>query len=180
MQIQEKFVEEYNCGYTAIEKLEKSIKGISEAKVEKILRDLNQQQKSKKKRHKLVYITTGSGQLNNILGSNERFLMVELKQAQQLKLFGEFRTRKSQLCHTLVIFAVLIVDSVTALYRTDYAGRGELAACQMHLAKFLLSLQCLADEVYMCVLFVATVDGNMTMFDGQTKEPVGGNITSTT
>lgn len=41
----------------------------------------------------------------------------------------------------------MIVDSATALYRTDFSGRGELSARQMHLAKFLRSLQKLADEV---------------------------------
>jgi len=44
----------------------------------------------------------------------------------------------------------LIVDSATALYRTDFSGRGELAARQMHLAKFLRFLQRLADEV--CII----------------------------
>lgn len=34
-----------------------------------------------------------------------------------------------------------------ALYRTDYSGRGELSARQMHLARFLRMLQRLADEV---------------------------------
>ena len=43
-------------------------------------------------------------------------------------------------------FALLIIDSATALYRTDYSGRGELSARQMHLAKFLRSLLRLADE----------------------------------
>ncbi|XP_049936316.1 DNA repair protein RAD51 homolog [Nymphaea colorata] len=43
-------------------------------------------------------------------------------------------------------FVILIVDSATALYRTDFSGRGELSARQMHLAKFLRSLQKLADE----------------------------------
>lgn len=41
----------------------------------------------------------------------------------------------------------MIVDSATALYRTDFSGRGELSARQMHLAKFLRGLQKLADEV---------------------------------
>lgn len=41
----------------------------------------------------------------------------------------------------------MVVDSATALYRTDFSGRGELSARQMHLAKFLRSLQKLADEV---------------------------------
>ncbi|MFS7974092.1 putative DNA recombination and repair protein Rad51 [Helianthus anomalus] len=44
-------------------------------------------------------------------------------------------------------FALMIVDSATALYRTDFSGRGELSARQVHLAKFLRSLQKLADEV---------------------------------
>jgi len=45
----------------------------------------------------------------------------------------------------------MIVDSATALYRTDFSGRGELSARQMHLAKFLRSLQKLADEVKLLV-----------------------------
>ena len=44
-------------------------------------------------------------------------------------------------------YALLIVDSATALYRTDYSGRGELAARQMHLGRFLRTLLRLADEV---------------------------------
>jgi len=44
-------------------------------------------------------------------------------------------------------YSLLIVDSATALYRTDYSGRGELSARQMHLARFLRNLLRLADEV---------------------------------
>jgi len=44
-------------------------------------------------------------------------------------------------------YALLIVDSATALYRTDFSGRGELSARQMHLGKFLRNLQRIADEV---------------------------------
>lgn len=47
----------------------------------------------------------------------------------------------------LARYALLIVDSATALYRTDYSGRGELSARQMHLARFLRMLLRLADEV---------------------------------
>ena len=43
-------------------------------------------------------------------------------------------------------FALLIVDSATALYRSDYNGRGELSTRQIHLGRFLRSLQRLADE----------------------------------
>ena len=44
-------------------------------------------------------------------------------------------------------FSLLIVDSATALYRTDFSGRGELSARQMHLARFMRNLLRLADEV---------------------------------
>ena len=44
-------------------------------------------------------------------------------------------------------YALLVVDSATALYRTDFSGRGELSARQNHLGKFLRNLQRIADEV---------------------------------
>lgn len=44
-------------------------------------------------------------------------------------------------------FSLLVVDSCTALYRTDFNGRGELSARQGHLGKFLRTLLRLADEV---------------------------------
>lgn len=60
-------------------------------------------------------------------------------------------------------FALLVVDSATALYRTDYSGRGELSARQMHLARFLRSLLRIADEFGVAVVItnqvVAQVDG---------------------
>lgn len=38
-------------------------------------------------------------------------------------------------------YALIVVDSATALFRTDFSGRGELAERQMKLAKFLRRLQ---------------------------------------
>jgi RecA/RadA recombinase len=49
-------------------------------------------------------------------------------------------------------FVLLVVDSATGLYRTDYSGRGELSARQMHLARFLRCLQRLADEFGVAVV----------------------------
>jgi DNA repair protein RAD51 len=76
-------------------------------------------------------------------------------------------------------FAVLIVDSATALFRTDYSGRGELSARQIHLAKFLRTLQRIADEFGVAVVItnqvVAQVDGS-AMFAGDSKKPIGGHI----
>ena len=49
-------------------------------------------------------------------------------------------------------FALIVVDSATGLYRTDYSGRGELSARQMSLAKFLRLLQKMADEFGVAVV----------------------------
>lgn len=76
-------------------------------------------------------------------------------------------------------FALMIVDSATALYRTDFSGRGELSARQMHLAKFLRTLQRIADEFGVAVVIsnqvVAQVDGG-AMFAADAKKPIGGHI----
>jgi DNA repair protein RAD51 len=47
-------------------------------------------------------------------------------------------------------YALLVVDSATALFRTDYTGRGELSARQMTLGQFLRNLLRIADEVRSC------------------------------
>ncbi|KAI9347936.1 Rad51-domain-containing protein [Zopfochytrium polystomum] len=76
-------------------------------------------------------------------------------------------------------FALLIIDSATGLYRTDYSGRGELSARQMHLARFLRMLMRLCDEFGVAVVItnqvVATVDGALSAFVDP-KKPIGGNI----
>ncbi|XP_049936524.1 DNA repair protein RAD51 homolog B-like isoform X2 [Nymphaea colorata] len=72
--------------------------------------------------------------------------------------------------------ALMIVDSATALYLRDFSGRGELPAAQMHLAKFLGSLQKLADEFGVAVVItnrvVTKVDGSA----GRKIKPIFGNI----
>ena len=76
-------------------------------------------------------------------------------------------------------YALLIVDSSTNLYRTDFSGRGELSARQMHLGQFLRNLQRLADEFGIAIVItnqvVAQVDG-ASMFVADPKKPIGGNI----
>ena len=61
-------------------------------------------------------------------------------------------------------FGVIIVDSVTNLFRTEYEGRGELSARQMHLGKFLRHLTRLADEFGVAVVVTNPL------------KPIGGNI----
>eukprot|EP01088_Endostelium_zonatum_P016890 TRINITY_DN4750_c0_g1_i1.p1 TRINITY_DN4750_c0_g1~~TRINITY_DN4750_c0_g1_i1.p1 ORF type:complete len:354 (-),score=84.22 TRINITY_DN4750_c0_g1_i1:57-1118(-) len=75
-------------------------------------------------------------------------------------------------------YALLVVDSATSLYRTDYFGRGELSNRQMHLARFLRTLQKLASEFGVAVVItnqvVAKVEGMPGQ--GETKIPIGGHI----
>lgn len=230
------------------------IKGISEAKADKILAEaaklvpmgFTTATQFFQRRAELVHITSGSKELDRLLGGG-------IETGSITELFGEFRTGKTQLCHTLAVtcqlpieqgggsgkclyidtegtfrperlepisrrfglnpeevldniayaraynsdhqtallaqasammaesrYAVLIVDSATALYRTDFSGRGELSARQMHLARFLRALLRLADEFGLAVLIsnqvVAQVDGATAMFNADPKKPIGGNI----
>lgn len=191
--------------------------------------------------HKL---TTGSKQLDEVLGGG-------IETGSITELYGEYRTGKSQLCHTLAVtcqlptekggaegkclfmdtegtfrparlapiaerfgmapedvlenvayarvhntehqsellkaaaammascrFSLVIVDSVTNLYRSEYSGRGELSARQVHLGRFLRQLTKLADEYGVAVLVTnqvqAVVDGGMAY--GPTFKPIGGHI----
>ncbi|OXB72610.1 UNVERIFIED_CONTAM: hypothetical protein H355_007856 [Colinus virginianus] len=79
-------------------------------------------------------------------------------------------------------FALLVVDSATALYRSEYTGRGELASRQTHLCRFLRCLQRIADTYGVAVVVsnqvVAKVDalGGGSMYGANEKLPIGGNI----
>ncbi|KAL9648231.1 hypothetical protein ABK040_009235 [Willaertia magna] len=230
-----------------------AVKGISEAKCDKILEQAQKlvptgfstASEYAVKRQNIVRITTGSKELDKLLGGG-------IETNSLTELFGEFRTGKTQLCHTLCVtcqlplesgggegkalyidtegtfrperltpiaerfglkaedvldnvtfarayssdhqekllieaakalteshFALIVVDSATALYRTEYSGRGELSARQIKLAGFLRALQKLADEFNVAVVLtnqvVAQVDG-AAMFTADPKKPIGGNI----
>jgi Rad51/Helix-hairpin-helix domain len=90
-----------------------AIKGLSEAKVEKIreaARKLDcrgSQFKSglevKEKRKAVISVTTGSTELNKILGGG-------IETGSITELFGEFRTGKTQLAHTLCVTSQLAFE----------------------------------------------------------------------
>lgn len=77
-------------------------------------------------------------------------------------------------------FSLIIVDSATSLYRSDFNGRSELNARQTHLGKFLRALQKLADEFGVAVLVtnqvVAANLDNCYTFASSSVKPIGGNI----
>mmetsp|Transcript_114160 Transcript_114160/g.223922 ORF Transcript_114160/g.223922 Transcript_114160/m.223922 type:complete len:379 (+) Transcript_114160:18-1154(+) len=76
-------------------------------------------------------------------------------------------------------YALLIVDSATGLFRTDYIGRGELADRQQALNRFLRKLQRIADEHGVAVVItnqvMATPDAGPSFMGPQVK-PIGGHI----
>lgn len=75
-------------------------------------------------------------------------------------------------------YALLIVDSATNLFRTDYTGRGELSTRQQSLAQFLRGLQRLADEYGIAVVVTNQVVANPDsgVFAKDPLKPIGGNI----
>jgi meiotic recombination protein DMC1 len=77
------------------------------------------------------------------------------------------------------VFKLLIVDSIMALFRVDYSGRGELADRQQHLAQMMSRLQKISEE-YNVAVFITnqmTSDPGATMsFQADPKKPIGGNI----
>ena len=74
-------------------------------------------------------------------------------------------------------YALVIVDSATALFRSEYSGRAELATRQQTLGKFLRQLLQLCD-----IFGVAVVITNQVVADpggmqfGPQSKPIGGNI----
>ncbi|XP_016912302.1 DNA repair protein RAD51 homolog 1 isoform X2 [Apis cerana] len=204
-----------------------AIKGISEAKADKILQEASKlvvmgfksATEIHQTRSNIVFVTTGSSELDRLLGVNcqlpidmggaegkclyidtegtfrpERLIAV----AERYKIAGDSvldnvacaRAYNTDHQTQLLIqasammtesrYALLIVDSATGLYRTEYSGRGELAARQMHLGRFLRMLLRLADEHGVAVVItnqvVAQVDGAASMFGGDQKKPIGGHI----
>ncbi|KAK9137472.1 hypothetical protein Sjap_008066 [Stephania japonica] len=215
------------------------IKGLSEAKVDKICEaaekivnygyvtgsDVLMRRKS------VIRITTGSQALDELLGGGIETLQIT-------EAFGEFRSGKTQLAHTLCVstqvilrlsfcrpdrivpiaerfgmdagavldniiyaraytyehqynlllglaakmseepFRLLIVDSVIALFRVDFTGRGELAERQQKLAQMLSRLTKIAEEfnvaVYMTNQVIADPGGGMFISDP--KKPAGGHV----
>jgi len=84
------------------------------------------------------------------------------------KLFSEHR------------YALIIIDSATAHYRTDYVGRSELSERQQHLAQFMRKLMSLALEFGIAAVVTNQVVSNPQsgggMYQTQDKTPIGGNI----
>jgi len=97
--------------------------------------------------------------------SNHQILLAE--QAQELaseSQDGEFPIR------------LLCVDSLTAHFRAEYVGRGELAERQQKLNKHLHDLMRVGDLHNTAVVVTNQVASNPDSFFGDPTQPIGGNI----
>lgn len=81
-----------------------AIKGFSDGKVEKLLAEARKHvpmgflsaSDFHHKRAEIVFLTTGSRELDKLLGGG-------IETGSITEVFGEFRTGKTQLCHTLAV-----------------------------------------------------------------------------
>jgi len=230
-----------------------SLKGLSEAKVDKILDACTKLRNGffitgmecLNRRANVIKISTGAKALDGILGGG-----VETQSITEA--FGEFRTGKTQIAHTLAVtcqlsredgggggkvayidtegtfrperiqpiaerfgldaekvldnivygraythehqdalitaiaakmveerFSLLIVDSIMALFRVDFTGRGELAGRQQALGQTLSKLLKIAEEFNIAVFLtnqVTSDPGGGAMFVADPKKPIGGHV----
>ena len=231
-----------------------SIRGFSEGKVEKILEAVAKifpthsfmtATNALEKRQNVIKITTGSDQFDTLLGGGIETMSIT-------ELFGEFRTGKTQICHTLAVttqlpgnlkggngkvayidtegtfrperiaqiaerfgvdqsavldniliaraytheqqfdllievaarmaedhFRLLIVDSITSLFRVDFSGRGELSERQQKLGRMMNKLVKIAEEFNVAVVITNQVmsdPGGGAMFVVDPKKPIGGHV----
>lgn len=77
-------------------------------------------------------------------------------------------------------FSLIVVDSATALFRVDFAGRGTLSERQQKLGQHLSHLIKIAEEFNVAVYVTNQVQsdpsGGMGAMFGDQKKPIGGNI----
>lgn len=71
---------------------------------------------------------------------------------------------------------LLVVDSLTSLFRAEYTGRGTLASRQQKLNRHLRMLHKLADANNIAVYVTNQVMAKPDMFFGDPTKPVGGHI----
>lgn len=76
------------------------------------------------------------------------------------------------------IFKLLIIDSIMALFRVDFNGRGEMADRQQKLGQMMSRLQKISEEYNVAVFLTNQITSDFNLFpvDSNLPKPVGGNI----
>ncbi|MHA2091718.1 MAG: DNA repair and recombination protein RadA [Candidatus Kariarchaeaceae archaeon] len=73
-------------------------------------------------------------------------------------------------------YSILIIDSITAHFRAEYAGRGTLAERQQTLNHHLSMLHRIADIYGLAIVVTNQVQSNPAQFFGDPTQAIGGNI----
>jgi meiotic recombination protein DMC1 len=78
-------------------------------------------------------------------------------------------------------YRLLVIDSITATFRVDFSGRGELSERQQKLGKYLSSLIKIAEEFNAVVFITNQVQSDPSggvgaSFVQDPKKPVGGHV----
>ncbi|KAJ8953983.1 hypothetical protein NQ314_007176, partial [Rhamnusium bicolor] len=76
------------------------------------------------------------------------------------------------------IFKLLIVDSIMALFRVDFSGRGEIADRQQKLGQMMSRLQKISEEYNIAVFLTNQITSDFSLHSPEPDlpKPVGGNI----
>lgn len=75
------------------------------------------------------------------------------------------------------VFKLLIIDSIMALFRVDYNGRGEMAYRQQKLGQMLSRLQKISEEYNVAVFLTNQITTDLAQLEQtNVQKPVGGNI----
>ena len=71
---------------------------------------------------------------------------------------------------------LVVVDSLTALFRAEYVGRGTLATRQQKINRHMHTLAKMADMYNVCILVTNQVMAKPDQFFGDPTEAIGGHI----
>ncbi|AFK21827.1 DNA repair and recombination protein RadA [Pyrococcus sp. ST04] len=94
----------------------------------------------------------------------------------QMLLVQQAEDKIKELLHTDKPVKLLIVDSLTSHFRSEYIGRGALAERQQKLAKHLADLHRLANLYEIAVFVTNQVQARPDAFFGDPTRPIGGHI----
>ena len=94
----------------------------------------------------------------------------------QMLLLDNVRELAAELKETDKPLKLIVVDSLMAHFRAEYAGRGTLSLRQQKLNKHMYDLAKLAKEFNAVVIVTNQVQSNPAVFFGDPTKPVGGNI----
>ncbi|MBO4522454.1 MAG: DNA repair and recombination protein RadA [Methanomicrobium sp.] len=94
----------------------------------------------------------------------------------QMLLIDNIRELAAELKDTDRPVKLIIVDSLMAHFRAEYAGRGTLSARQQKLNKYMYDLAKVAKEFNSVIIVTNQVQSNPAVFFGDPTKPTGGNI----